>query len=76
MWKVNCSSKGRRFHLHSIHFLELPLLEKLYEKGLQNKIEGIKLVNKEDITKLEPHLKGLKAIFSPETGIVDFSKGR
>jgi L-2-hydroxyglutarate oxidase LhgO len=51
---------------------ELPLLEDLYQRGLQNGIEGLEVLDASGIREREPHCRGIKAIFSPVTGIVDY----
>ena len=51
---------------------ELPLLDDLYNRGLQNGIEGLEIVDAQGILEREPHARGIKAIFSPVTGIVDY----
>ena len=52
---------------------ELPRLKAIYERGKENEIEGIALVNKEELTEIEPHTAGIQAIHVPCAGIVDFS---
>ncbi|CAJ0949946.1 unnamed protein product, partial [Mesorhabditis belari] len=52
--------------------VELDRLENLYKRGLQNGVPDLKLVKAEEIKEYEPHCKGLKAIWSPHTGIVDW----
>ena len=51
---------------------ELPLLESIYERGIQNGIEGIEMIGPESIRDLEPYARGLQAIHVPVTGIIDF----
>ncbi|MGR4064783.1 MAG: L-2-hydroxyglutarate oxidase [Vulcanimicrobiaceae bacterium] len=51
---------------------ELPLLDDLYRRGLENGIENLEIVDAKGIEKREPQCRGLKAIFSPVTGIVDY----
>jgi L-2-hydroxyglutarate oxidase LhgO len=51
---------------------ELPLLDDLYQRGRQNGIEGLEIVDANGIREREPHCRGIKAIFSPVTGIVDY----
>lgn len=51
---------------------ELPRLEALYERGLQNGLQGLKWVEKEEIKHYEPHCAGLRALFVPQTGIIDY----
>ncbi|HET9435484.1 MAG TPA: L-2-hydroxyglutarate oxidase [Candidatus Limnocylindrales bacterium] len=53
---------------------ELPGLEALYRRGLENGVAGLELVGPDRIRELEPHAVGLRAIWSPGTGIVDFSR--
>ena len=52
---------------------ELPLLDDLYNRGSQNGIEGLAVIDANGIVEREPHARGIKAIFSPVTGIVDYS---
>jgi L-2-hydroxyglutarate oxidase LhgO len=51
---------------------ELPLLDDLYARGLANGIDDLQLVDGAGIAEREPHCRGLKAIYSPVTGIVDY----
>ena len=53
---------------------ELPGLEELHRRGTANGAKGLQLVGPEQLRELEPHAAGIKAIYSPETGIVDFTK--
>ena len=53
---------------------ELPLLENLYERGQQNGLQNLKKLTKEELKEYEPHVTGLKGIFVPQTGIVDYKK--
>lgn len=51
---------------------ELTELDKLYERGVENKVEGLKILNREETLKLEPNLKedAKGALFAPTGGIV------
>ncbi|XP_015751252.1 PREDICTED: L-2-hydroxyglutarate dehydrogenase, mitochondrial-like [Acropora digitifera] len=53
---------------------ELPQLEKLYQRGLENGVKDLKILNSEEIKEVEPYCKGLSAILSPNTGIVDWAE--
>ncbi len=53
---------------------ELPRLTELYKRGLANGVEGLKLLNKAELKKVEPYAQGIQAIYSPNTGIVDYKK--
>jgi L-2-hydroxyglutarate oxidase len=50
---------------------ELPLLEKLYQRGLENGIKVAKL-KPEQVNEIEPHVKCLVGIHVLSTGIVDY----
>ena len=52
---------------------EMPLLDNLYERGLKNDLEVVK-IGSEELKEIEPHASGLAAINVPSTGIVDFAK--
>jgi L-2-hydroxyglutarate oxidase len=51
---------------------ELPGLEKLYDRGIENGLEGLKYLSQEELHELEPYAAGIKAVFVPQTGIVDY----
>lgn len=51
---------------------ELVELDKIYNRGLENGLEGLKILNENQLKDKEPHAAGIKAIFVPQTGIVDF----
>lgn len=52
---------------------ELGRLDDLWSRGMQNGIEGLALLDADQIREREPHCRGIKAIFSPVTGIVDWT---
>ncbi|GAB5410086.1 MAG: L-2-hydroxyglutarate oxidase [Balneolaceae bacterium] len=52
---------------------ELPRLEKIYERGLENEIEGIEKIDEKQLSEIEPHVKGIGAIKVPCAGIVDYA---
>jgi len=51
-----------------------PLLHNLYERGLQNGLEGTKYITLEELKEFEPHCAGVAALHVPQTGIVDYFK--
>ncbi len=51
---------------------ELPVLEKIYQNGIQNKTEGIKFLNADEIKIKEPFIDGIEAVFVPVAGIIDY----
>lgn len=52
---------------------ELPLLDHLFERGLQNGLD-IQALNKEELHAKEPHVNGVKAIHVPMAGIIDYKQ--
>lgn len=50
----------------------IPRLEQLFERGIANGVEGLEQIGPERLRELEPHARGLRAIYSPETSVVDF----
>ena len=51
---------------------ELPILEDVYSRGVKNETEGICFLNADEITQKEPYIKGIKAIWVPTAGIIDY----
>ncbi|XP_046388041.1 L-2-hydroxyglutarate dehydrogenase, mitochondrial [Ischnura elegans] len=52
--------------------LEVSRLMDLYDRAQKNNCPDVKLIEGKDIKKHEPHCEGIKAIWSPHTGIVDW----
>ncbi|KAJ7379936.1 L-2-hydroxyglutarate dehydrogenase, mitochondrial [Desmophyllum pertusum] len=53
---------------------ELPQLEKLYQRGLENGVKDLKILDSKEIKEVEPYCEGVSAILSPNTGIVDWAE--
>nr|WP_321356772.1 L-2-hydroxyglutarate oxidase [uncultured Draconibacterium sp.] len=51
---------------------ELPQLENLWERGIQNGLVNMKKIPGEEINAYEPHATGIAAIHVPYTGIIDY----
>ncbi len=51
---------------------ELPILEEIFNRGIENGTEGIQYLSSEEIKEKEPFIVGLKAIWVPTTGIIDY----
>ncbi len=51
---------------------EIPYMEKIFQTGLENKIEGIEKITAEQIKEIEPYCTGVAGIWVPCTGIIDF----
>ncbi|XP_053671399.1 L-2-hydroxyglutarate dehydrogenase, mitochondrial [Anopheles nili] len=51
---------------------EVERLNNLYQRALANNVPDVQMVDQAKIRDIEPYCKGLKAIWSPQTGIVDW----
>ena len=51
---------------------ELPFMEKIFQTGLQNGIEGIRKLTAEEVKEYEPFVESIGGIHVPVTGIIDF----
>lgn len=52
---------------------EIPKLNEIYNRGLENEIEGINIIDNAEMLEIEPYVTGVQAIHVPCTGIVDFA---
>ncbi|KEG10965.1 2-hydroxyglutarate dehydrogenase [Trypanosoma grayi] len=53
---------------------EIPAIEKLYEQGVSNGVRELKMLrSEEEIKKVEPNVRGVCALYSPDTAVADFS---
>ncbi|MFH0913697.1 MAG: NAD(P)/FAD-dependent oxidoreductase [Chloroflexota bacterium] len=43
----------------------------LWEQGIRNGVEGLQMLSSKEIERLEPNVRGVAAILSPATGIID-----
>ena len=74
-----CAEKGIPYErcgkvVVATHEDELPRLEELHRRATANGVSGLELVDESELAELEPHARGLKALYSPSTGIVDFRR--
>ena len=53
---------------------QLPLLQRLYDRGLQNGLSKIRKISREEMREIEPHVNGLEGIWVPYTGIIDYKE--
>lgn len=49
-------------------------LQDIYDRGIQNGLKNLEILNQEQLKEKEPHVFGTKAIFVPQAGIVDYKK--
>ena len=53
---------------------EIPALEKLYDRGNEHGLKGLKYLTSQEIKEIEPECTGVKGVFVPQTGIVDYKR--
>jgi L-2-hydroxyglutarate oxidase LhgO len=51
---------------------ELGRLEAIHERAAANRVPGVRMIGREELRELEPHVEGIAALHSPETAVVDF----
>lgn len=51
---------------------DIPNLQKLYDRGIENGVEGLKILNKEEVFEKEPNLNEnvIAALYAPTAGII------
>lgn len=52
---------------------EFPGLEELHRRGIANGLDGLRTLEPAEIQDLEPHCAGLRGLWVPQTGIVDYA---
>jgi L-2-hydroxyglutarate oxidase LhgO len=51
---------------------ELPRLEELQRRGIANGVPGLEMIGPERLHEIEPNVVGVRALWSPNTGIIDY----
>lgn len=75
--KSFCRAHGVRYEdcgkvIVAVSEEEVPRLEALYRQGTENGVPGLRLIDSQELKRIEPHAQGRAALLSPETGIVDY----
>lgn len=53
---------------------ELPRLNNLLDRATANGVPGVRMIETSELRELEPHCQGIGALWSPNTGIVDYGQ--
>lgn len=53
---------------------ELPRLRAIFDRGRENGLEGLEMLNKEQLQEIEPHLNGIQGVKVPQTGIINYKQ--
>jgi L-2-hydroxyglutarate oxidase LhgO len=51
---------------------ELPALERLRQRAEENGVPSLEIVGPERIAEIEPHVRAVRGLWSPSTGIIDY----
>ncbi|MEM2319392.1 MAG: NAD(P)/FAD-dependent oxidoreductase, partial [Candidatus Bathyarchaeia archaeon] len=68
-YKIPCRRLGKL--TVAVEEREIAELERLIRWGEANGVEGLKMLDREDIKKMEPCIEAVRAVYSPSTGIVE-----
>jgi (S)-2-hydroxyglutarate dehydrogenase len=52
--------------------VELGRLGAIHERAVANGVPGVRMVGRDELRELEPHVEGIAALHSPSTAVVDF----
>lgn len=74
-----CNEHGIKYELCgklivALNEQELPRLMNLWERAQANGVPGIELVDADRLREIEPYAAGIKAIWSPNTGIISWGE--
>jgi len=53
---------------------EIDRLERLLDRGTDNGVQDLRIVGQRELRKIEPHVKGVRAIHAPHSAVVDYKK--
>ena len=72
-----CDERGIRYEscgkvIVATEGSELPRLAELRRRGEQNGVVGLEEIGPERLREIEPYSRGIRALYSPKTGIIDY----
>ena len=53
---------------------DLPVLERLFAQGERNGVEGLRILDRSELKRLEPEIAAVAALHSPSTGVFDVAQ--
>jgi (S)-2-hydroxyglutarate dehydrogenase len=56
------------------HQEQIPILETLYQRGIENGLKSLEYLSGDAMREIEPHVAGIKGIKVAQTGIIDYTK--
>jgi (S)-2-hydroxyglutarate dehydrogenase len=49
-------------------------LDKIYQRGLENGLQGLRKISGAEAREIEPHVRAIEALWVPQAGIVDYGR--
>jgi len=53
---------------------EIPRLDDLFERSTKNGVPEVRLLDEDELHEVEPSVRGVRALLSPSTGVVDYRR--
>ena len=53
---------------------EIYRLERLHDRGTQNGVPGLRMIDSQELREVEPHVAGARALYAPHSAVVDYKK--
>ncbi|MCX2750048.1 L-2-hydroxyglutarate oxidase [Arthrobacter sp. MI7-26] len=74
-----CSERGLPYEacgkvLVALDAVEEGRLDAIFERAVANGVPGVRMLNPEELQEIEPNVVGRRALHSPETAIVDYTR--
>jgi len=51
---------------------QLPVLDGIFQRGIENGLRGIKIIDAREAKEIEPHCNAFRGIWVPQAGIIDY----
>jgi len=53
---------------------EIDRLERLHDRGVQNGVPGLSMIDQRELQEVEPNVAGARALYAPHSAVVDYKK--
>jgi len=73
-----CDKQGLQYNICgkvivAVDQTQIPDMENLYKRGVENGLEGIRKISVSEIKEIEPHVNAVAGLFVPQTGIINYT---
>ena len=74
-----CDSHGIKYNIcgkviAAVDDSQIHDMNNLYLRGIDNGLEGLRKISREEIKEIEPHVEAVEGIFVPQTGIINYTE--